>query len=242
LTLPGTLVVGQHLDVQVRATGQPDTASRFIEIGGVYASVPGLASAYSYGTQVMGANGTYLILLGDDSQPLAPGGLPEPLVQGRWQPPLGQWMPGERGAPTAAREQANTLELWASTFKIAIQHPLGTGNGELPSALNALGAGFGPGLTARSEFLQAAAEWGLPGLAGLALLIVAAAWQVRRSGYRLGAALLLLVVVSMAGESLLADSAGAVATWMTLALCLAVSAPGAASPSSSRASSGEKQP
>jgi hypothetical protein len=65
---------------------------------------------------------------------------------------------------------------------------------------------------------------------------------VRSSGYRLGAALLLLVVVSMAGESLLADSAGAVATWMTLALCLAVSAPGAASPSSSRASSGEKQP
>jgi hypothetical protein len=241
LALPGTLVLGEELDIQVRATGQPDPINRYIEIGGVYATVPGLTSAYSNGSQVIGADGTYLIVLGDDSQPLAPGGLPEPLVQGRWQPPLGQWMPGERSAPTAAREQANTLQLWSTTLNVAAGHPLGLGTGTLATALLGLDAGVGPGLSARNEFLQAAAEWGLPGLAGLVLLIGVAAWQVRRSGYRLGAALLLLILVSMAGESLLADPAGAVATWVTVALCLAVTATGAASPSISAASGGEKQ-
>jgi O-Antigen ligase len=241
LALPGTLVLGEELDIQVRATGQPDPINRYIEIGGVYATAPDLTSAYSNGSQVIGADGTYLIVLGDDSQPLAPGGLPEPLVQGRWQPPLGQWMPGERSAPTAAREQANTLQLWSTTLNVAAGHPLGLGTGTLATALLGLDAGVGPGLSARNEFLQAAAEWGLPGLAGLVLLIGVAAWQVRRSGYRLAAALLLLILVSMAGESLLADSAGAVATWVTVALCLAVTATGAASPSISAASGGEKQ-
>jgi hypothetical protein len=241
LALPGTRALGEHLDVQVRATGQPNPINRFIEIGGVYATVPGLASAYSNGSQMIGANGTYLIVLGDDSQPLAPGGLPEPLVQGRWQPPLGQWMPGEGSAPTAAREQANTLQLWSATFNLAVQHPLGIGTGNLAAALTGLDAGFGPGLTARNEFLQVASEWGLPGLVGLVLLIGAAAWRVQRSGYRLGAALLLLILVSMAGESLLAEPAGAVATWVTLALCLTVTATGAASLSISPASGDEKQ-
>jgi len=242
LALPTTRALGERLDVEVRATGQPDPINRFIEIGGVYATVPNLASDYWNGSQMIRANGTYLIVLGDDSQPLAPGGLPEPLVQGRWQPPVGQWMPGERSAPTAAREQANTLQLWSATSNIAAQHPLGIGTGNLATGLNGLGAGFGAGLTARNEFLQAAAEWGLPGLVGLVLLIGAAAWQVRRSGYRLGAALLLLVLVSMTGESLLVDSAGAVATWVTLALCLTVAGTGAASLSISPPSGGEKQP
>jgi len=241
LALPGTRALGDHLDVQVRATGHPDPINRFIEIGGVYAAVPDLASAYWNGSQMIGAGGTFLIVLGDDSQPLAPGGLPEPLVQGRWQPPLGQWMPGERSAPTAAREQANTLQLWSASANIAAQHPLGIGTGNLAAALTGLDAGFGPGLTARNEFLQVASEWGLPGLVGLVLLIGAAAWQVRRSGYRLGAALLLLILVSMAGESLLAEPAGAVATWVTLALCLTVTATGAASLSISPASGDEKQ-
>jgi hypothetical protein len=242
LALPGALLPGEVLNIQVRATGQPDPINRYIEIGGVYATVPGLTSAYWNGSKTIGAGGTYLIVLGDDSQPLAPGGLPEPLVQGRWQPPLGQWMPGERSAPTAAREQANTLQLWSSTFNIAALHPLGIGTGNLATALEALGAVFGPGLSARNDFLQALAEWGLASLSGLVLLIVAAAWQVRRSGYRLGAALLLLVLVSMTGESLLVDSAGAVATWVTLALCLTVGATGAASRAISPASGGEKQP
>lgn len=242
LALPAALRPGEQVDIQVRATGLPDPINRYIEIGGVYATVSGLTSAYWNGTKTIGANGTYLIVLGDDAQPLAPGGLPEPLVQGRWQPPLGQWMPGERGAPTAAREQANTLQLWSATFTFAAQNPLGIGAGNLATALTGLDAGFGPGLTARNEFLQAATEWGLPGLAGLLLLIGAAAWRVRRSGYRLGAALLLLIVVSMAGESLLADTAGAVATWLTMALCLAVTATGVPSPSIWPPSSGEKQP
>jgi len=242
LPLPGKLVLGEHLDVQIRATGQPDPINRYIEIAGVYATVPELTSEYSNGTQMVAVNGTYLIVLGDESQPLAPGGLPEPLVQGRWQPPLGQWMPGERGAPTASREQANTLQLWSSTFTIAAHHPLGIGTGNLASALEALNTGLGPGLSARNEFLQAGAEWGLPGLVGLALLIGAAAWRVRRSGYRVEAALLVLTLVSMAGESVLADSAGAVSIWLTLALCLAVTATGAASTSTSPASGGEKQP
>lgn len=242
LALPGTRALGEHLDVQVRATGQPNPINRFIEIGGVYATVPDLASAYWNGSHMIGAGGTYLIVLGDDSQPRAPGGLPEPLVQGRWQPPLGQWMPGERSAPTAAREQANTLQLWSAAANIAAQQPLGIGTGNLAAALTGLDAGIGPGLTARDEFLQAAAESGLPRLVGLVLLIGSAAWQVRRSGYRLGAALLLLILTSMAGESLLAEPAGAVATWVTLALCLTVAASGAASPSISPASSGERQP
>ena len=242
LALPGALVPGEQLDIQVRATGQPEPINRFIEIGGVYATVPGLTSAYWNGSKTIDADGTYLIVLGDEAQPLAPGGLPEPLVQGRWQPPLGQWMPGERSAPTAAREQANTLQILSATLDIAAHHPIGIGTGNLAAALNGLDAGFGPGLTARDEFLQAAAEWGLPGLVGLALLIGAAAWQARRSGNRLGAALLLLVVVSMAGESLLAEPAGAVATWVAMALCLAVTATGVAWPSISPASSGEKQP
>jgi hypothetical protein len=242
LPLPDTRAVGEHLDVQVRATGHPNPINRFIEIGVVYATVPDLTSAYSNGSQMIDAGGTYLIVLGDDSQPLAPGGLPEPLVQGRWQPPLGQWMPGERSAPTAAREQANTLQLWGATFNIAAQHPLGIGTGNLAAALDGLDGGFGPGLTPRNEFLQATAEWGLAGLVGLVLLLGAAAWQVRRSGYRLGAALLLLVLVSMAGEAILAEPAGAVATWVSLALCLTVAASRAASPSISPASGGEKQP
>jgi hypothetical protein len=241
LALPGARALGEHLDVEVRATGQPNPIDRFIEIGAVYATVPDLASAYWNGSQMIGANGTYLIVLGGDSQPLAPGGLPEPLVQGRWQPPLGQWMPGERSAPTASREQANTLQIWSATFNIAGNHPLGIGTANLAAALNGLDAGFGPGLTARDEFLQAAAEWGLPGLVGLVLLVGAAVWRVQRSGYRLGAALLLLIVVSMGGESLLAEPAGAVATWVTLGLCLAVTATGAASLSISPASGGEKQ-
>ncbi len=175
VALPGSRALGEHLDVEVRATGQPNPIDRFIEIGGVYATVPDLTSAYSNGSQMIDAGGTYLIVLGDDSQPLAPGGLPEPLVQGRWQPPLGQWMPGERSAPTAAREQANTLQLWGATFNIAAQHPLGIGTGNLAAALDGLDGGFGPGLTARNEFLQATAEWGLPGLMGLVLLLGAAA-------------------------------------------------------------------
>lgn len=236
IPLPHPPAPGARIEVRVRATGSPDSVNRYIEMGGVYASTPGLESAYGDSSGLTPVNGTYLIVLGDDALPLAPGGLPEPLVRGPWQPPLGAWMPGERGAPDAARDQASTVQLWTDSARLAAGRPLGLGTGRLASSLSALGNGSGPGLTARDEFLQAAAEWGLAGLAGLLLALGAAAWCAWRARCRLGIALMVLTVVTMAGESLLADPAGAVATWVALGLCFA------ACPAIARASGGGTRP
>jgi len=223
--LQATLAQGDRIDVRLIPTGKPNPVDRFIDVGGVYSRVTGVSSP---GTQA----GTYLIVLGDSSLPLAPGGLPEPMVHGLWQLPMGAGLPGEFGAPLTAREQAGTWQIWGETLKIAARNPLGLGLTGLSAALNASSGAFGPGLSARDEFLQAASEWGIAGLAGLLLLLGVAAWFARRSGDDLALALILLTVVAMAGESLLLDPAGAAGTWAVVGLCLTA---GAASRSTSRA-------
>jgi hypothetical protein len=220
-----TLRQGDQVDVRLIATGNPNAVDRYIDIGGVYSRVAGVSSP---GTQA----GTYLIVLGDDSLPLAPGDLPEPMVHGRWQLPMGEGLPGELGAPVTAREQTVTWQIWGAALRIAAQNPLGLSSSGLGTALNQSDGSIAPGLSARDEYLQAATEWGLAGLAGLCVLLAGAAWFARRSGDNLAVALLLLIVVSMAGESLLLDPTGAAATWVVVGLCLTA---GAASRSTSRA-------
>jgi hypothetical protein len=155
---------------------------------------------------------------------------------------MGEWMAGERKAPTAAREEAGVLQVWWAALQVAARHPLGLGSASLANELPGSGAGLGPGLSARDEFLQAAAEWGVGGLAGLLVVIVAAAWLAVKAKDRLAIALLVLAVVSMAGESLLLDAGGAASVWLALGLCLGATASAAAATSTSRASSVEKQP
>jgi hypothetical protein len=220
-----TLRQGDQVDVRLIPTGNPNAVDRYIDVGGVYSRVAGVSSP---GAQA----GTYLIVLGDDSLPLAPGGLPEPMVHGRWQLPIGEGLPGELGAPVTAREQVGTWQIWGAALQITARNPLGLGLSGLGTALNQNDGSIAPGLSARDEYLQAATEWGWAGLAGLLILLGGAAWFARRSGDNLAVALLLLTVVSMAGESLLLDPAGAAATWMVVGLCLTV---GAASRSTSRA-------
>ncbi|HEX2648223.1 MAG TPA: hypothetical protein VHO95_13430, partial [Candidatus Dormibacteraeota bacterium] len=229
--LPRSPRVGDRLDVKVAAGGAPDAVDRYIEVGGVYAAVNGITSP--------GVNGTFLIVLGDDSLPLAPGGLPEPLVRNRLQPPMGDWMPGEVRGELDSREQAGTLQIWQETLKIATAHPLGTGTGTLSNYLLGSRAGLGPGLTARSAYLQAVAEWGFAGLAGLLIAVGAAAWFVLRSRDPLAAALLILAVIAMAGESILSDQAGALTVWIGLGFCFGSIGSRAAFPSTSRASGDE---
>jgi hypothetical protein len=225
LPLQTTPSQGDRVDVQLIPTGSPNAIDRYIEIGGVYSRVAGVSSS---GTN----DGTYLIVLGDDSLPLAPGGLPEPMVHGLWQVPMGEGMPGEFGASVTAREQAGTWQIWADSLQIAARNPFGLGSSRLSAALSQSGGGFGPGLSARDEFLQAAADWGIAGLVGILMLLGGAAWLARRSGDALAMALVVLITVMMAGESLLLDPAGAAATWVMVGLCLTA---GAASRSTSRA-------
>jgi hypothetical protein len=225
LPLQTTPSQGDQVDVQLIPTGSPNAIDRYIEIGGVYSRVAGVSSS---GTN----DGTYLIVLGDDSLPLAPGGLPEPMVHGLWQVPMGEGMPGEFGASVTAREQAGTWQIWADSLQIAARNPFGLGSSRLSAALSQSGGGFGPGLSARDEFLQAAADWGIAGLVGILMLLGGAAWLARRSGDALAMALVVLITVMMAGESLLLDPAGAAATWVMVGLCLTA---GAASRSTSRA-------
>jgi hypothetical protein len=203
--------VGDRLDVRITAGGQPNPVDRYIEIGGVYATADGISSP--------GINGTYLVVLGDDSLPLAPGGLPEPMVQNRMQPPMGVWMPGEIAAPPESRQEAGVLQIWRQTLNIAVRHPLGIGTGNLAAALFGGGAGIGPGLTARSEPLQALAEWGLLGLGGLLLVMSVAGWRARRAEDHLALALLLVAAITMLGESILAEPAGAAGVWLALGFC-----------------------
>lgn len=232
--LPAPPRVGDHLDVRIEAKGLPNPVDRYIEIGGVYATVDGIVSS--------GFNGTYLLVLGDDSLPRAPGGLPEPLVRNRLQPPMGEWMPGEVRGQADAREQANVLQIWQQTIRIAAAHPTGTGTGSLGTLLSNSQVGLGPGLSARNEYLQALAEWGVAGLIGLLLAIGAAAWLVSRSRDRFAAALLIAAAITMVGESILAEPASAIGLWLALGFSFGSSAWGAAFPSTSRASGAETPP
>jgi hypothetical protein len=225
LPIGTTLRQGDQVDVRLIATGNPNAVDRYINVGGVYTRVGGLSSPGA-------PAGTYLIVLGDESLPLAPGGLPEPMVHGRWQLPMGEGLPGELGAPVTAREQTVTWRIWGAALRITARSPLGLGLSRLGDALNQSDGSIAPGLSARDEYLQAATECGWAGLAGLLILLGGAAWFARRSGDNLAVALLLLTVVSMAGESLLLDPAGAAATWVVVGLCLTA---GAASRSTSRA-------
>ena len=226
--------VGDRLEVQITAGGQPNPVDRYIEVGGVYATAGGISSP--------GTNGTYLVVLGDDAMPLAPGGLPEPMVRDRLQPPMGAWMPGELAAPTEARAEAGVLQIWQQTAGIALNHPLGIGTGNLATALVGTGTGLGPGLTARSEPLQALAEWGFLGLAALLLVMAVAAWLARRTGDRLAGALLVVTAVTMIGASILAEPAGAASVWLALGFCFGAIRSRVGVRSTSPASNGEMQP
>jgi hypothetical protein len=203
--------VGDRLEVEITAGGQPNPVDRYIDVGGVYATADGINSP--------GTNGTYLVVLGDASLPLAPGGLPEPMVRNRLQPPMGDWMPGEIAAPIESRQEAGVLQIWRQTLGIAVRHPLGIGTGELAAALFGSGAGIGPGLTARSEPLQVLAEWGFVGAGALLLLMAAAAWVAYRAHDRLATGLLVLAAITMVGESILAEPAGAASLWFALGFC-----------------------
>jgi hypothetical protein len=216
---------GDRVDVRLIPTGKPNAVDRYIDVGGVYSRVAGVSSPDT-------PTGTYLIVLGDDTLPLAPGGLPEPMVHGRWQLPMGEGLPGELGAPVTARDQVGTWQIWGAALQITARNPLGLGLSGLGTALNQRDGSIAPGLSARDEYLQVATEWGWAGLAGLLILLGGAAWFARRSGDDLAVGLLFLTAVSMAGESLLLDPGGAAATWVVVGLCLTA---GAASRSTSRA-------
>jgi len=225
LRLQTTPNPGDQVRVQLIPTGKPNAIDRYIDIGGVYSHVAGMASA---GTHA----GTYLIVLGDDSLPLAPGGLPEPMVHGRWQLPMGEGLPGELGAPVTGREQSETWRIWGAALRITARNPFGLGPSALGIALNQSDGSIAPGLSARDEYLQAATEWGWAGLAGLLILLAGAAWFAWRSRDGQALVLLVLTTVTMVGESLLLDPAGAAGTWLVVGLCLTA---GAASRSTSRA-------
>jgi hypothetical protein len=75
------------------------------------------------------------------------------------------------------------------------------------------------GLTARSELLQALAEWGFLGLGGLLLVMSVAAWLARRTGDRVAAALLVVAAITMIGESILAEPASTATLWLALGFC-----------------------
>jgi hypothetical protein len=223
--LPSSPSQGDQVEVQLVPTGKPNGADRYIDVGGVYSRVAGVSSPGM-------PAGTFLIVLGDDSLPLAPSGLPEPMVHGRWELPMGEGLPGELGAPVTAREEAGTWQIWGAALQITARKPLGLGLSGLGAALSQTDGSLVPGLSARDEYLQAATEWGWAGLAGLLILLGGAAWLTRRFGDNLAVALLLMTAVSMAGESLLLDPAGAAATCVVVGLCLTA---GAASWSTSRA-------
>jgi hypothetical protein len=234
IPLPAPPRVGDRLTVDIQAGGSPNPVDRFIEVGGVYATADGITSP--------GVNGTYLVVLGDGSMPLAPGGLPEPLVRNRLQPPMGEWMPGELTAPGESRKEAGVLQIWQQTLGIAAAHPLGIGTGNLSNTLVGTGSGLGPGLTARSEPLQALAEWGILGLGGLLLVMGAAAWFARRSKDPLAAALLVVAAITLVGESILVEPAGAAGVWIALGFCLGAIGLAGSVPSISPASNGEMRP
>ena len=231
LPLVSTPRPGSVLDIEITASGKPDLVNRYIEIGGVYAHGAGITSTYWDGSRALSVDlspdpgiqsGTYLIVLGDESLPHAPSGLPAPFVQGQWHLPAGECLPGECAAPAGATQAASTLQIWRESLRAALENPVhGLGNSQLATVLNSTGAGLGPGLSARDQYIQAAAEWGLTGLAALLLMLGAAIFFASRRGDRLATALLVLVVVSMIGESILLDRAGAAVTWMVIGLCLA---------------------
>jgi hypothetical protein len=226
--------VGDRLDVQVVPGGSPNAVDRYLEIGGVYATVSAIESPR--------VDGTYLIVLGDDAMPLAPNGLPEPMVRNRLQPPMGAWMPGEFTAPVESRQEAAVLQIWQQALGMATRHPFGVGTGNLGPALQTAGVGLGPGLTARSEPLQALDEWGFLGAVALVLLLGFAGWRAWRAQARLAGALLVVTLIAMLGESLLAEPAGAAGAWLAVGFCLGAIAPRAAARSTSPASGDETRP
>ena len=98
---------GDSLDVRLTATGQLDYISRYVEIGGVYTQTAAATSSYWDGSRIQAQDlspdsgtqaGTFLIVLGGDSLPRPPAGLPAPLVQGLLQPPMGAWSREENAA------------------------------------------------------------------------------------------------------------------------------------------------
>jgi O-antigen ligase len=103
-------------------------------------------------------------------------------------------------------------------------HPLlGIGIGQLEPALLATNQGLGSGLTARSEYLQTAAEAGLVGLAGLLLLIVVAALAgIRSPGPArwalLGAVAVLILVMTV--QSVMSAAPGIAASLALFGLAL----------------------
>jgi hypothetical protein len=145
-------------------------------------------------------------------------------------------------APAQSRQNAAVLGIWQQTLAIAVRHPFGVGTGNLASALVATGTGLGPGLTARSEPLQALGEWGFLGFAALLVLLGVAGWSAWRTGDRVAMALLALAVITMLGESLLAEPAGAAGVWLALGFCFAATGSRAGARTTSPASGGERRP
>src|SRR5260370_35116104 len=131
------------------------------------------------------------------------------MVLGRWQLPMGEGLLGELGAPVTGCAQTEAWRIWGADLRITARNPLGLGLSGLGDALNQSDGSIAPGLSARDEYLQAAAEWGWAGLAGLLILLGGAAWFAWRSRDSLAIALLMLATVAMAGGSLLLDPRGA---------------------------------
>jgi O-antigen ligase len=114
--------------------------------------------------------------------------------------------------------------VWPAVLQEVAGHPLlGIGIGQLEPALLATNQGLGSGLTARSEYLQTAAEAGLVGLAGLLLLIVVAALAgIRSPGPArwalLGAVAVLILVMTV--QSVMSAAPGIAASLALFGLAL----------------------
>src|SRR5260370_40130557 len=161
------------------------------------------------------------------------------MVLGRWQLPMGEGLLGELGAPVTGCAQTEAWRIWGADLRITARNPLGLGLSGLGDALKQSDGSIARGLSARDEYLQAAAEWGWAGLAGLLILLGGASWFAWRSRESLAIALPVLTTVTMVGESLLLDPAGAAGTWVVVGLCLTA---GGAGPSPCPASGAAGRP
>jgi hypothetical protein len=223
--------------VTLRVTGDPNPGNAYVEVGGVYAAAPGLSSdllvagrrsrpdlSVDPGFQ----RGTVLVLPGDRRGPFDFGlRLPGYSVRSPLDLPTTARRAGEGGAPLGAAAQASTLRLWPAALQVAAAHPLlGTGIGSLDSQLE--NAGFGPGLTARDQFLQTAAEGGLLGLAALVAALAATVLAALRAGPARGArfAVLAAIVACLTVQAPFTVPAAAAAIWLALAWVLLGADPG----------------
>lgn len=178
--LPSNGLRGEWATVELAASGQLDSMSNYIEIGGLDVQTPELASSYSNGDwnwrgdlswDAGQQQGIFLILL--DSKEI------------RNASPLGT--PSGRNLDQSLSDR---LALWRAALKIATSHPwLGTGYytfGKVSGNVLKDAPHFVVYANAHSSFLQVAADLGIPGLLFFTLMFVVSLVVLRNRLKRVG--------------------------------------------------------